>query len=162
MITFEGLRKVQQAERKGGLSGLPPNFFFDVGEYLEDVEGLEKKNAENVIEDILERRESKILELAYSSSQGANVSKENLSAMEDELFSKISKELAGYRAKVLNKDNHKKVKALVRFLQDFPKFAGVDGEYGPFKAGSIEGIPPENAEILIRKKVVEYESTTKS
>ena len=158
MITFEGLRGVQAAERKGALAKLPPNFFLDSAEYLEDTEGLERKNAENVLQDIIESRELKILKLAFGAAQGEKVSKANFTSLEADLFDLVAAKLKKYRAKVLNKDNHKKERARVRFLQDFPEFAGAEGGYGPFKAGETHEIPPENAEILIRKEVVEYES----
>lgn len=162
MITFAGLRNVQQAEKKSTISKLPADFFLDAGEYLGSAEGLEKKNAENVFEDILEARELKVQKLALGAAHGEKVNIENLTVMEKGLFERMVKELQNHRAKVLNKENHKKEKPRVIFLQDFPRFAGVDGEYGPFKAGSVEEIPSENAELLIKKKVVEYESTTKS
>ena len=162
MITFGGLRKVQGAERKGKLSKLPLNFFLDVAEYLEEIDGLERKNAENVLDDILESRELKIMKLAFGATHGEGISKENFTSIEKGLFDGIVHEFEGYRAKVLNKDNHKKVKARVRFRQDFPKFAGADGEYGPFKIGEVAEIPPKNAEILIKKGIVKYESTSES
>jgi len=161
MITFEGLRRVQSAEKKTGISKLPPNFFLDVADYFESTEGLEKKNAENVLEDILEARELKIIKLAFGAAHGEQIAKGNLTDMERKLFDELVKNLQKHRTKVLNKDNHKKVKTRVRFLQDFPQFVGIDGEYGPFTAGSVAEIPPENAELLITKKVVEYETTPK-
>ncbi|MEM3383357.1 MAG: hypothetical protein QXL52_05980 [Nitrososphaerales archaeon] len=44
---------------------------------------------------------------------------------------------------------------MVRFLQPSPPFMGIDErKYGPFKKGDVAIIPSENAEPLIKQKVV--------
>jgi len=161
MITFQGLRKVQLAEKKGKLSKLPPNFFLDVADYLKDSEGRERENAQHVFESILESREQAVLSMAFGVVQGEEIKRENFTAMEGELFERVVESLRGHRAKVLNRENHRKEETRVKFLEDFPRFSGEDREYGPFKAGDVEGIPPVNAEILKKKRIVEYEDTPK-
>jgi len=159
MISFETLRRVQQKEKDGPISELPPNFFQEARQYLSelDKEDLEYKNAEKVLDEIKEGRLWKILKLAFSETRGTKVDKGNFTDFERETFDSVVAPLSAYLTKVLNRENPKREKPSMRveFSNSFPKFVGSDGEeYGPFSKGETADVPPENAEILLGRGIV--------
>lgn len=172
MITFGTLRDVQREERKGGLSRLPQGFYLEVGGYIEELEKLckdedakslqaiELKNAKNVLQDIYDRREKKIVNMALMSVRGEKIDAENLTDMEGGLLDTLVASLKKQRKDAFNEvekvKKGEKERLTVRFLEDFPAFSGVDtNEYGPFTKGSTAELPKTNAQILLKKGIVE-------
>jgi len=182
MITFETLKSIQRQERKtNSLSILSNDFFKDVDEYFESkrafldklressqdtkMHELELKNAQEILVDIYERRERKVLQQALTGAR-AGAQQANMLATEKRLLDEMILLLASKRSevlpKILRKSQTERVKKdkiemkRVKFTHDFPSFLGMDEkEYGPFKAGDVIELPRSNAEALIKAKASE-------
>lgn len=205
LITYEALYEILRAEKyKKELQKLDPNFFKNVINYLAEkqsiLESQEKKtsifasvevqktrrqieNIKRILQEIYEKRETKILQLALISSR-IKVNKKEISSMlpeEELLYNSIHKTLNAYREGILNniltvnlpkievletKDLKNKEKTpdtkLIRFLHAIPKFVGKDMQvYGPFNEEDIASLPKEVASLLIEKKRAELIPTKK-
>jgi DNA replication initiation complex subunit (GINS family) len=165
-ITFEFIRKIQREELKEPkLSKIPEDFYEKAKAYLEEKRklsekqkdrnaSLEVKNAEGLLEDIFNRRETKIMHQAIITTR-TDIPPQNLLKQEEEFFETIVNALKGQREMVLNtlfkKTKEEKFETL-KFTEEIPEFVGVDlKKYGPFKEGDEAKIPKENAELF--KKV---------
>jgi len=163
-ITFEFIRKIQREEqREPGLSKLPENFFQKAKEYLEQKRNsakkqgeksisIEVKNAERVLEDIFNRRETKIITHAIMSAR-TGIPPQNLTDEEKKFFEFILESIKKRRERVLNilLKKTKEETELVIFTEDVPEFVGVDLKtYGPFKKGEKAKLPKENAQLFIK------------
>ncbi len=161
-ITFEFLRSVQRKEKsEPTLSKIPSNFFEISKEYLERKRKMikdkkdeyEVRNIKRVLEDIFNTREKKIINFALLAAR-TDISIENLTEEEKEFFEKI-KDLIKKRRKNVLISLSENNKVRVKFLQDMPKFIGMDEvTYGPFKSGDEADIPIENARVLEEKNIV--------
>ncbi len=160
MITFEALRRLFNEEKNShALQQLPENFFSEVRSYLEKksalAEGedkLEVSTAKETLEELLNIRERKIVNMAiYAARSGAMP--EGLESHEKELFDRVFETLKNYQ------EQKKKLLAASRerLLQiavstDIPRFVGMDmRNYGPYRSGDIASLPEENAKVLIEK-----------
>ncbi len=205
LITYEALYEILRAEKyKKELQKLDPNFFKNVINYLAEkqsiLESQEKKtsifasvevqktrrqieNLKRILQEIYEKRETKILQLALISSRIKGNKKEISSMLPEEelLYNSIHKTLNAYREGILNniltvnlpkievletKDLKNKEKTpdtkLIRFLHAIPKFVGKDMQvYGPFNEEDIASLPKEVASLLIEKKRAELIPTKK-
>jgi DNA replication factor GINS len=166
-ITFEFIRKIQREERKEPrLSQIPENFYQKARNYLEQKRNIiekkkdkstsiEVKNVEGLLEDIFNRRETKIFNHAIITAR-TDIPPHNLIEEEKEFFESTVNMLRIQRERVLNL-LFKKTKELkdfekIEFKDDVEEFVGVDlKKYGPFKKGDVAKIPKENAQLL--KKV---------
>lgn len=122
---------------------------------------MELKNAQEILVDIYNLRERKILEQARESAR-TSAQKSSMTIPETRMFAEISAILDRSRdealTKILQKSQTERVKKgkiemkKVKFTHDFPSFLGMDEkEYGPFKAGDVIELPRSNAEALIEK-----------
>jgi DNA replication factor GINS len=164
-ITYELIRKIQREEQRDTKpTKLPENFFEAVAQYIEKKlktekkSGLEIKNVMRLIEDIFNRRERKILNLAIIGAR-TNIPPENLLEEEkvfyDQLVNLIKKRREEKLEKILRGEK-KEFATVVVFKEDVPQFVGVDEKtYGPFKKGDIAKLPEENVKILLARNVVE-------
>jgi DNA replication factor GINS len=164
-ITYELIRKIQREEQASTkLTKLPENFFEAVAQYIEKKLQTEKKstleikNIQMLVEDIFNRRERKILNLAIIGAR-TNIPPENLLEEEkifyEQLVNTIKKRREEKLEKIL-KGEKKEFATLVVFKEDVPQFLGADEKmYGPFKKGDIARLPEENVKILLSKNVVE-------
>jgi len=165
-ITFEFIRKVQREEqREAKLSKIPEDFYDKAKAYLEEKRkiserqkdrnvSIELKNAERLLEDVYNRRETKILNHAIITTR-TDIPPQNLLEQEKEFFEGIVNMLKNQRGMVLNilfkKTKEEKFETL-KFTEDIPEFVGINlKKYGPFKEGDVARIPKENAQLL--KKV---------
>lgn len=107
VLTFEELRRVQSGERESDtLQDIDDGFLQRARKYLElkdDVENhlqnQEYRNAKNILEDILDMRQRKIVKLAFlSAKSGVNV--ENLLPSENELFEEVERTVERHRGKI--------------------------------------------------------------
>ena len=106
-ITFDFLRSVQRAERDNdGITELPLDFLDQVSDYLSRKRKLsmtldfrEFQNAKNIVDDILDRRESKLMRLAAFSSS-SNITVPNLLIHERKLFEETRSAVKSYREKI--------------------------------------------------------------
>lgn len=103
-LTFDELRRVQSKERnKDTLQALDQDFFDRARNYLEVkqetgsyVENKEYRNAKNILEDIIDRRQKKIVKLAFLSIK-SDVSIENLLPIEEDLFEEVKQVIGSHR-----------------------------------------------------------------
>ncbi|MBD3155845.1 MAG: hypothetical protein GF368_04270 [Candidatus Aenigmarchaeota archaeon] len=168
-ITFEYIRKIQRKEKyEAKLTQIPDDFYKKAREYLERKMKLAKKKGDNstqrelsnvqgVLQDIYNRRETKILEKAVFSVR-TGVPPQNLSKIEKKFFDQLTELLKYQRENTLNmltkksKGSKEKVKfKKVKFTQDIPEFVGSDmRKYGPFEPEQEAKIPSENAKLMIK------------
>lgn len=166
-ITFEFIREVQRSEQRSDqLTKLPDGFYNKVKVYLEqkrnllkkrkDADPLEIKNIERLIEDIYNRRETKIVTQAILSVR-TDIVPSNMTDDEKELFNNIVKVLKKSRLfldEFLEKSFKRKESSEyveIEFLEDISEFAGIDlKKYGPYNKGDIVRIPKDNAQLFIK------------
>ncbi len=165
MITFELIRRIQREEQTSlKLSKLPKGFHGNVNSYLDSKKNvnnrktvLEVKNIERLAEDIFNRRERKILNMAIISAR-TNIPPENLTDEERLFFDQILAVVKARRkemlADVVAEEEDGEKAELISFNQDIPEFVGADmKKYGPFKKGDIARLPEENRDILVNQNV---------
>lgn len=107
VLTFDELRKAQSTERdKDTLQELSEDFFDRARNYLDlkkdagnYVENKEYRNAKHVLEDIIDRRQKKIVNLAVLSVK-SNMNVDNLLRREEELFNTVKEYVADHRSQV--------------------------------------------------------------
>lgn len=173
-ITFEYIRKVQREEQyETKLSKIPEDFYEKVRNYIEqkkkliqkkrDKEGeMEIENIQKLLEEVYNRRETKILNQALISAR-TGIPPQNLIKNEEKLFNQILDILKFSREKTL-KTSPKKIKEKeesglkrVRFIKEIPEFVGVDlQKYGPYNEGEEAEIPKENAELMVNTGNAEW------
>ena len=123
------------------------------------------ENVKKIINELYEKREVKIVQLALSFAKTKNMQdlpdllpKEKI--MFDNLVSivKVSRQdiiesLLEDKPKVIKKDDETK---LVRFIQAVPRFIGEDeNEYGPFEEEYVALLPHKVADLLIKNNRAE-------
>jgi len=164
-ITFEFIRKIQREEqREPRLSKIPEDFYQKAKTYLDQkrklsakqknrMSTLEVKNVERLLEDIFNRRETKIVNHAIITSR-IEIPPENLIEEEKEFFQSIVDSLRSQRERVLNtllKKSKEEEFEKIKFIDDVEEFIGVNlKKYGAYKKGDEAKIPKENAQLLIR------------
>ncbi|MEM5799747.1 MAG: hypothetical protein QXZ43_03740 [Candidatus Aenigmatarchaeota archaeon] len=163
-ITFEYIREAQRAEQKSQqLNNLPQDFFERVKEYIQQKREhtkrnedalLELKNIERIVEDIFNRRETKIVSLAVLSVRTGLIPA-NMLPHEEELFEQITKALRKSRLfldSLLEKPLRKQTDyTKVEFLDYIEEFIGIDlKKFGPYNKGDKALIPKDNAELFIK------------
>jgi DNA replication initiation complex subunit (GINS family) len=168
-ITFEFIRKIQREEqREPKLTKIPEDFYQKAKAYLEEkrklsekkkdkLTSIEVRNVERLLEDIYNRRETKLINHAIITVR-TGVPPQNLMEEEKNFFEGIVNILKSQRERVLNK-LLKKTKEedfeTVEFTDDVEEFVGVDlKSYGPFKKGEKARIPKENAQLLRKAKKI--------
>jgi len=167
-ITFEFIRKIQREEMSElKLSKIPEDFYQKAKNYLEQKRkitekkkdksaSLEVKNVERLLEDIFNRRETKMLNHAIITVR-TDIPPQNLIGDEKEFFESAVNMLSTQRERVLNllfkKTKLKQDFEKIEFKDDVEEFIGVDlKKYGPFKKGNVAEIPKDNAKLLIKMK----------
>jgi len=86
--------------------------------------------------DLLTRQERRLVEQVHRSLRG-------IQALEEELFAPIG-------------DESPSQLVLIRFLEDYPQFIGLDlKRYGPFRRDDLATLPLENARAIIRRNGAE-------
>lgn len=165
-ITFDLIRKIQREEQRiPKLTRLPAGFYKSVKSYLDNKRSvsnrktaLEAKNVERLVEDIFNRRERKIFNLALITAR-TNIPPENLTDEEREFFDQIAYTVKSRRSEILDPLLMKEPveqTGLVMFKKEVPTFVGADMKnYGPFNKGDIAKLPDENKSVLLKQGVVE-------
>ncbi len=161
MLSYEALRQMVNEERtKQKMVDLPDGFFEEVSKYLENKRRMsetkedswEYDSAKRLLQDLLDKRESKILNLAlFHIRSGADPGK--LTKEEQELFDYIISGIKSFRKKLKEGVEGKmEPMSTIGFLTDTPEFVGMDERnYGPFSKGDVASIPADNAKLLIDK-----------
>ncbi len=181
IITFETLREVQRKEKKSEtLAELTDEFYSGVKEYFTraaKVDLNETRNARTIFEDIIDRREKKILNQALRTvrmREKADI--KSMTTKEKELFEKLVNMLGVFREQtdvegnkfalketkvekpedieevIADEENNKEEVPYIKIklLADVPEIVGADmNDYGPFKSGEIVKLPKENADIFL-------------
>lgn len=166
-ITFEFIRRTQREEqREPKLSKIPEDFYHKARVYLEGkrklsekrkdkLTSIEAKNIERLLEDIFNRRETKILNHAIITTR-TDIPPQNLIEDEKEFFESTVNMLRVQRERVLNtllKKTKEEDFEMIKFIEDVDEFVGIDlKKYGPFKKGDKAKIPRENAQLLKKAK----------
>ncbi len=181
-ITFESLFEILGMEKKRHeLQELPETFFDDVRSYLNEkqkiLEIAEQGNSEDevkrirkqianiyrILDELYNRREIKIVNLALIKSKTSSDSVEGVPMLEEELklFNSIKELLEEHKRAILeriNKAELPKETVKIRFNDDIPEFIGRNmKKYGPFLKGSTAELPKKIAEILVKSNKAEYE-----
>jgi DNA replication initiation complex subunit (GINS family) len=182
----EGLRDLQRRERMSPyLQELDRGFYQDLRKYLGNLlreikdcqrSGTSKlalkiaeyENIKNIVNDLYETRERKIVSNAlYYVKSGDEVDTGNLTREEEEVLKGIVALLREKRRQVLDKvlgDEEEKEEKIekgeeyvtIRILKDLPSIVGVDGRvYGAFKKEDVVTLPRANAETLINRGAAE-------
>jgi len=192
IITYETVRNAHRAEKEEELQKLPDGFFesvrnwFKIKEKLKDTTSLlEVENAKKLLEDVINRRQKKIVLAALSTMRG-QLPPAGLNDEERKFFDDIVNTLKSFKNDMNEKfrsfddiaeekveeakksiEEMKPVemeniavkpngKILVKILIDLPKFVGFDMQsYGPLRTGDIITLPDEVARLLITRKAAE-------
>ena len=149
------------------LSQIPEDFYQKAKNYLEQKKKIaekkedtlterEIKNVERIMEDIFNRRETKMLSLALITVR-TDIPPQNLIEEEKEFFGSAVNMLRTQRERILNllfkKTKLKQDLEKIEFEDDVEEFVGIDlNKYGPFKKGDVANIPKDNAKLLIKMK----------
>ncbi len=166
-ITFEYIRQMQREEQKNSdLSKIPDDFYDKVKGYVKEKKKLvqkkkdkamttELRNIQRILEDVFNRRETKIMNYAILSVRSGIVP-QNLIESERDFFEAVVDYLRKQRGRLLEESTEKlqsDENAKVEFLEDVLEFVGIDlKKYGPYNKGDIGTIPMENAELFIKVK----------
>ena len=170
-ISFDLIRRIQREEQRvPKLTKLPEGFYDAVRLYLQrkrDTDsrksGLETKQVERLVEDIFNRRERKIFNLALIAAR-TRIPPENLTDEEISFFDQIVYVVKDRRQKILDTLVMPETSAagsmenlgLVVFKEEVPAFVGADmRSYGPFKKGDIAKLPEENKLVLLQQGIVD-------
>lgn len=170
-ITYEYIRKIQREEQfEAKLCKVPDDFYENAKKYLEQKRKLSQKkedrsgeieiqNTKRILEDIFNRRETKILNQAVFATR-TGIPVQNLTKLEEKFFRQLVELLKFQREKTLNifnkktKEKEEEKLQKIKFTQDIPEFMGSDlKKYGPFKSGEEVEIPIENAELMVKSEI---------
>ncbi|MFH1450435.1 MAG: hypothetical protein ABIF92_00450, partial [archaeon] len=96
VITYDALREIQYNERKSEkLYDLDDTFYDGIEEYFsrtakDEMTELELRNAKNILKDILDRRERKIMNHALTTVRsGLRIDTKAMTSKEEDLFKKL-------------------------------------------------------------------------
>ena len=185
-LTYEILYDILRREKsRPELQKLDETFFDSVKEYFrerltllesqrqkssifaqKEIEKTRKQidNIQKLINELYEKREMKIVNLALSASKTSNIDEDNLLKEEKQLFDNLVTTLRDFKKNLVNnifeKEQPKAIKGeetrLIRFIQTVPKFMGEDlNEYGPFEEEYVASLPIKVAELLIKNNRAE-------
>lgn len=192
VISYETIRNAHRAEKEDALQVLPEGFFQSVRSWLlqksskaDTTSLLEVENAKKLIEDLINRRERKIVMSAIRSVRGSSPPA-GMTTSEAVFFDSIVAQLSAFRSattenivgpaaaaessvaaaiesvsaltKPVEPQGPKPQNGhmLVKILSDLPRFVGADMVgYGPLKTGEMITLPTETAKILLGKGIAE-------
>ncbi len=116
VITFEAIREVHRKEKESStLQKIPERFFEEVSEYLRVKEAgksdpanyIELENARMIVNDIIDRRERKVLEGALAFVR-SGIPLDNMLEHEKDLFERVSEILRSHRRDFWNRIKSRK------------------------------------------------------
>lgn len=189
MITYDTIRNVHRTEKNQiTLQKLPENFFSLAKAWLEQKQSMARKdtlalleieNAKKLMDDLLNRRERKIVISALHTARGS-LPPENMTADEEKFFDEIVDILKKFKQNMKEQfDAESVIEEKIEFVREFletkagegkteeiglrikiisdlPKFVDNDlKSYGPYKPGDSAELPRQLAEILIGRGVAE-------
>lgn len=186
LITYETIRAVHRDEKGEVLQPLPENFYQAVKNWLahknkskDTFSLLEIENAKKLLEDIISRREKKIVLSALRTVRG-ELPPKHLTDSEQRFFDNmvvalqqfrnlIKEETMSFDDVVVEKlEEAKKImnemtpeikvdgKKMLKILDDVPMFVGSDMQkYGPFKKGDLVSLPEDVMGLLVGRNIAE-------
>lgn len=187
IITYETIRKLHRAEKDEALNPLPENFFHAMNAWLKHKESqkdttslLEVESTKKLLEDLINRRERKIVTAMLRSIRG-DLPPKNLTKEEQKLFDQLVDILKTFHKELqekvfgsnveenikkptepakkeqdINKEDINKEGKLVKILVDLQRF--IDGDlksFGPMKSGDVVKLSSNVAKLLIARQVAE-------
>ena len=179
-ISYRDLRVVHQTEKKSpSITEINPDFYKKAKEYVEKLEKTmsseedehkrkliedELKSAKQILREIYEIREKKVVLAALSKMRGGKPDTRLFLNSERKLFDDILKCLENYRKiilegkekeeeVILQEEKEKKILALVK--EDIPKFVGPDMKKYHLRKNDLISLSEELFNILESKGVVE-------
>jgi len=206
IITYETLYEILRREKfRTDLQKLDSSFLLDVAEYFKNKEAIlksqenkdsifasrevektrtELKNIRRIINELYERRERKIIQLALLAVRGSICDTSAMLNSEKELFESLKEVLNRYKSSALSfvfgemqienvvlpvsieqkplkreekiKEDNTANMRFVRFLCSLPEFVGPDlKSYGPFEEGSMAELPVGVVEMVVGNKSAE-------
>ncbi len=192
LISYETIRTAHRAEKDETLQKLPENFFQSVRTWLatksargDTASLLEVENAKKLIEDLINRRERKIMMSALRAVRGSSppvgmtnsemiffdkmvvqlndfrtITTENIigpAAMaEEKVMAAVESVAALPKPQLVQPPLPKNGHTLVKMLSDLPRFVGTDmNSYGPLKNGDMITLPADTANMLFGKGMAE-------
>jgi DNA replication factor GINS len=162
MLTYDAIRKLAMDEKAAPkLNKLPEGFFENVRTYLDKKGKIaqsksdrwELDSAKRWLQDLLDMRERKLLMIAQAFVRSGVLPGE-VTPEEQEFFDRLIEQIKDFHStKKGILEGRKESLGSVAFLQDVPKFIGVNmRNYGPFKKGDVANIPEANAKLLVEKE----------
>ena len=172
-LSYEIIRKIHRLEREYvDLVKLEDDFFDSLKSYIdEEKERLKAKkdffdnsltqelfNIKNMLEQIINLRQKKIINKAILFIQTGEENIDNLLLPEQKIYRKLVKILEQYHDYVDSLFNENKAKNMnlkkIIILKEVPKFMGTDmQEYGPYVAGEEVELPNAIAKIFLDKEI---------
>jgi DNA replication initiation complex subunit (GINS family) len=153
VLTYDALREIQYNERKSEkLYELDNSFYTRLEEYFDrkgpknDLAEMEMRNAKNILKDILDRRERKILSQALTTVRsGMRIDTTTMTGKEEELFKKL--------VRIIKKHREEAIKPVKK-----TKKSGTQEKETP-KPENEEPTSPENKELENEKIESEPQTT---
>lgn len=173
MTSYQDIQSFYHREKKTPvLQRLPDNYYTEVGQLLSQVEERHSAHIKKLMEELVERRQQKILMHALR-VRSLDSPPENIQPEEELLFNEVVGALAHHTRTTLelastakSSQKPKKEKTRTRtitLLKPIPKIVGADSkEYGPYAEGDTVMLPEENAKILIKQDMAEENTDTPS
>jgi DNA replication initiation complex subunit (GINS family) len=161
MITYESLREFARKEKSSQkLTELPESFFHEARSYLENKamasqgkeDMWELDNSRRVLQDLLDAREGKLVNLALIFVR-AGVTPGKLLPEEKNLFDSMVMSIRDFQeARKQAVEGKGEDMQTIACLDEVPAFVGVDMKtYGPLSKGDIAMVPKENSDLLVGK-----------
>ena len=175
-ITWEEMREIQRNERNSPtLQKIEPNTYKRIIEYISERKKIieeaykdgseigselakkaetEMKNAKKILDDLIYRRNEKIVKNAVRAILTGVEDTTNMLEEEEKLYKKVLDALKEFKMDLNNEEKAEIKKGnenlkLIRMLSDIPQFEFDDKIYGPFKKEDLANLPKKVAEILI-------------
>jgi DNA replication factor GINS len=156
VVTYDALREVQRSERRSEkLFDMDDRFYLGVKNYLEsrekatdDMKDIELRNANNILKDLTDRRERKILNLAcqVARSSKSKIKLDNMTNKEKELFEKLVDVIKEYRVDIAQASKDIKPEDIPK--EEEPKNDEEEDE-------SEENEPEKESKTFIKVKILE-------
>ena len=176
-LSYQKLRSIEQMERQSpNLVNIGPNFYTKAFQYIQNLEKRleeerlknpssrkviviadELRNTKRVWENIIERREKKIIQAALSAVRGGSSPPSSLTNQEKKFYEKIVALLIENRKAIFEGKEKDVVEkgVIIRILEDIPHFVGRDMKRYSLKKEDVLTLPKDMADILIKRGAAE-------
>ena len=175
-ITWEEMREIQRNERNSPtLQKIEPNTYKRILEYISERKKVieeaykdgseigselakkaetEMRNAKKIFDDLVYRRNEKIVKNAVRAILTGVEDTTNMIDEEVKLYKNVLNALKEFKMELNNEEKVEIKKEnedlhLIRIISDIPQFEFDDKIYGPFKKEDLANLPKKVAEILI-------------